>query len=149
MGVTFQQKPGAGAPDVADGLQKGVFVGISEESHPDWAGTDKFGKEDTGDRWRFAFNLVDEDGDILYEEGDPIEVDALTRTTVGKKSAAYAILKGIMTAAELAIVDAQEPFDGTTLEGRKVMVVIEHNDKGWPKVVQVVAMPVSAKKAAK
>lgn len=137
MGFTFQQTAGGDAPEVKDGVYRASFDSMDKEEHPDWAGTDKFGHPDNGDRIRFAFTLKDKDGSILYDEGDPIVVDALTRVSFGPKSNAYAILKGILTPAELAVVDAKQPFEITPVLGRDVLVQVGHSTKDWPTIVAV------------
>lgn len=140
---------GAGAPPVEDGLGLARFDDLILKAHEDWAGTDKFGKEDDGQRYHFVFTALD-DGDqsVLYHEGDPIEVEALTRTATGEKSNFFSILSGLLTPQELAAYQAatpDQPFDGSALPGRVVHVKYAHNKNGWPFVEQVISV---AKKQA-
>lgn len=145
-----QQVAGAGAPDIEPDIYDATFDGIVAEAHPDWAGVNSFGKPDSGDRWRFNFTLLDEDGAVMYDpnsEGDPIEVNVLTNQTMGEKSNAYKIMRGICTPAEMALIDAKQPFNAATLYGRKVQLQIEKNENGWPKITNV--LPARRSKGSK
>lgn len=140
MGVTIQQGTSE-IPEVADGLALSRFDGMAIEKHPDWATeSDKFGKPDSGDRIRFEWTLLDEEtGAVLYgEDGDPVVVNQLTRVFFGAQSRTYALLKGILTKAELALVDAKEPIDSDALIGRINNLNISHNEKGWPQIDAVI-----------
>lgn len=147
-------KKGAGAPDVDDGLAIARFDDLRLVAHDDWAGKDKFGKDDDGSRFHFDFTMVEADGSVIYAvkdgepTGDPLELEALTRTATGEKSNFYAILSGILTAAELAAwSEATEdaPFDGSAAQGRLINVKVEHNKAGWPFIAQTIG-PVKVKK---
>lgn len=134
----LQQTAGAGAPDVEDDIYDGTFDGVVPEQHDDWkTEADNFGHPDNGARWRFNFSLYDTDGSALYDEGDPLVVSTLTKPSMHKKSNGYAIMKGVLTASELAVVDAGEKLDIAPIIGRKVQVQIKHNASGWPFVAQV------------
>lgn len=144
MGFTLPAfNAGAGAPEVEDGLALARFDDLVLKEHPDWAGTDKFGKEDDGSRFHFIFTLVDDDHDVIYADGDPIELEAMTRTATGEKSNFFAILSGLLTSPELAAYQAstaEDPFDGSKLPGRIVNVKIAHNKKGWPLIDSVIGV---------
>ena len=140
---------GQGAPDIEDGLAVLRFDDLRLVEHPDWAGTDKYGHDDDGTRYHFDFTVMSEDGsEVVYATvegvptGDPLELDATTRTSTGEKSNFYAILSGILTAAELKQWDdatEDAPFDGSHLQGRLVHGKVEHNKKGWPFVAQTIS----------
>jgi hypothetical protein len=147
MGFTLPTfNTGAGAPEVEDGLALARFDDLVLKEHPDWAGTDKFGKADDGNRFHFLFTLVDEDHAVVYDpesEGDPIELEALTRTATGEKSNFFAIMSGLLTAKELAAYQAataDDPFDGSELPGRVYNVKIAHNKRGWPFIEDVISV---------
>lgn len=140
-------KKGAGAPDVEDGLALWRFDDLKLKEHPDWAGTDKFGKDDDGQRYHFEGTILSESGEVIYATvageptGDPLELEATTRTATGEKSNFRAILAGILTAAELAAWDAateDAPFDGAAAQGRVINIKVEHNKGGWPFVAQTI-----------
>ncbi len=135
---------GGNVPTVEDGLAVVRFDDLVLKEHVAWAGTDKFGKEDSGERYHFMFTLADEAHDILYsEDGDPIELEALTRTATGEKSNFAALMQGILTAQEFAAWQAAtetEPFDGSAAQGRFLNVKIAHNKKDWPFVESVIGI---------
>lgn len=126
---------GGTAPEVEDGLTLARFDNLVQKSHPDWAGTDSYGKPDDGERFHFIFTLLDEGRQVLYDDGgDPIELEATTRTATGQKSNFAAILKGILTPQEFTLWEANQPFDAESLPGRIVNVTVAHNKKGWPHI---------------
>lgn len=134
---------GGDAPEVEDGLALVRFDDVVLKDHPDWAGKDKFGKDDNGQRFHFLFTLLDEGREVVYtEDGDPIELEALTRTATGEKSNFRAIMAGILTATELAAWIDATPENPVTLdlEGRILNVKIAHNKRGWPFVEAVVGI---------
>lgn len=140
---------GGGAPEVEDGLVVLRFDDIRLVEHDDWAGKDKFGHDDDGRRYHFDFTLMSDDGsEVVYgivdgePTGEPVELEALTRTATGEKSNFYAILSGILTAAELKQWDEateDSPFDASGVQGRLVNGKVEHNKKGWPFVAQTIS----------
>jgi len=124
---------GGDAPKFEDGLALARFDDLLQKSHPDWAGTDQYGHADDGERFHFVFTMLDEDRAVVYDEGeDPIVLEATTRLATGAKSNFAAVLKGILTAAEFALWEANEGFDGAALAGRIVNVTVAHSKKGWP-----------------
>lgn len=147
-----QANQGGSAPEIEAGLTPLRFDDLLLKPHDDWAGVDKFGHDDDGQRYHFCFTALDEEGKVLYDpnsEGDPIELEILTRTATGEKSNFAKTLKGILTAAEFTAWQANEPFDGEGIKGRKVMGMVEHNKKGWPNITAVLPAKMSkAEKAA-
>ena len=135
---------GGDAPEVDDGLALLRFDDLILKDHPDWAGTDKFGKADSGQRFHFIFTLMDEDRAVVYtEDGDPIELEALTRTATGEKSNFAAIMSGVLTPQEFAAWQAateDEPFDASAAKGRIVNGKIAHNKRNWPFVEAVIGI---------
>jgi hypothetical protein len=139
---------GAGAPPVDDGLGLARFDDLQLKAHDDWAGIDKFQREDDGQRYHFMFTLVDEKHQVVYHEEDPIEIEAMTRTATGEKSNFYALLSGLLTPKELVLYDEAteaEPFDASDLPGRVYNVKVSHNKKGWPFIEQVIGIAKAAK----
>lgn len=124
----------ADAPDIEAGMYDATFDGVSV----------KFiegGQYGDGDRFEWAFTLLDDDGAVLYDEGDPVEVTALTSmsTNVASKTQPKAVrfLKALMEPKEFAAFEAGDGIEEKALLGRKVQVEIAINDNGWPKVVNV------------
>lgn len=146
MGVTFKAASvSAGAPDVEAGIWAARFDGISakvlEKSQFD------------PNVFEWAFTLLDETGAVVYDEGEPIEVTALTSRSMNTKSKttprAVRYLKAILTPAEFATFEDEEGagLDADALAGRVVQVIIEINDNGWPKITDVMPAPRAKSKA--
>ena len=151
MGVQISNTS-ATAPEFEDGLQEARFDGLSAESHPEWATENgKYGKDD-GERLRFDFTAFD-GKEILYVENGkgetvPFEINALTSTAMGKNSRFTAYMSGILTASEQALIKAGQTVDSDSINGRMVLLVLSHNENGWPKVDAVIpAKPVKGAKA--
>lgn len=144
-----QANAGSGAPEVDEGLTLLRFDDLVLKEHPDWATeSDKFGKSDDGQRYHFVFTVLDESRQVVYgDDGDEINVEAVTRTATGAKSNFAAHMKGLLTPSEFALWSANQPFDGSVLPGRVVMGNIENNKSGWPQVAAVLPAP-KAKKAS-
>lgn len=146
MAFTLPTKNAGSAPEVEDGLALWRFDDLKLKEHPDWAGTDKFGKDDDGNRYHFEGTLVDEDHAVIYDpksEGDPIELESTTRTATGERSNFYANIEGLLTPQELAAYNAatpEEPFDASGLPGRVYNVKIAHNKNGWPYIEQIIGI---------
>jgi len=132
---------------VDDGLALARFNDIVQESHPDWAGTDKWGRQDDGERFRFLFTLVDDAHETLYQDGDPMDVDRLTNCRTGKNSNVEGMFEGLLTPQEFAQWKAAtEPVDMSDLPGRVYNIKIAHNDGGYPFVEQVIGAAKPPKK---
>lgn len=135
MGVTFNAtSKAADAPDVEAGVYDARFDGV----------TTKFvegGQYGDGERFVWAFTLLDDDGSVLYDQGDPVEVDSLTSmsTNVASKTTPKAVryLKALLTDAEFAQFSAGEGFAADAIVGRKCQVEVAIRDSGWPTVVSV------------
>lgn len=153
VGVTINKNEGGQTPTVDDGKYVARFDGMTILEHPKFVkDSDKFGKPDDGRRVHFGFTLLDEDGDEVYDDGDPVTVEAMTRVAFGERSNAYAIFKPLLTEAELAQFDAGEDLDGESIEGRTIGIEVKNNDKGFSNVVAtfplIVAKPKGKKPAA-
>lgn len=154
MSFEITNTPSASAPEgIEDGLAPAKFLGLAKINHPDWA-TEKdslSGKPDNGDRIHWRFVLTDDDGEELYNDGDPIELDVANSTnfnTKSDKSKNAAWLKAVSPQA-FALVDAGQPVDPASLEGTPVMLLLEMKDNGWPKIVNVLpAKKRAARRAA-
>lgn len=144
MGIIFAAATsGSDAPEFEDGIYPATFNGVSAESHPDWAGTGKYGKDDDGERLRWDYTL--------FDEGDPFPVNELTNlnfNTVSKTvPKPIQRLKALMTKGEYeAFLDGETP-NSDELKGRRCQVQIEHNANGWPKIIAVLPAPKKKKLA--
>lgn len=142
MGVIFTPTASASAPTgVEAGIVDAWFVGVEQESHPEWAGPGKFGKNDTGERFNFGFLLAGEDGEPLYEDGEQVTVEKLTGTNLNPTSktvpAAVKVLKGLLTQVEFAQFAAGKAPDSDDLIGRPCQLIISIKENGWPNVDDV------------
>lgn len=153
------------APEVDDGLYVAEFLGVEQRHVPSFVtDKDKFGHADDGNRIDFQFALLDEDGNrVLKDPEDPDSGDLVLRQaksikvlSSGERSNSYAMLKGILTPAELALfietgkgdeaADAAWAAAAEKVDGRKVNVQVSHSSTGWPQIEAALG-PVKAKAA--
>lgn len=135
MGKTFTATTkSAEAPDVEGGLYDAKFNGVTVRRF-------EGGQYGDGDRYVWSFVLLDDDGDVMYDEGDPVEVDGLTSTSTNVLSKttpkAVRFLKALMTPAEFAAFEGGEGIDEDSLIGRVVQVDVAIRDNGWPTISNV------------
>lgn len=145
MGETFvASSKAADAPDIEAGFYDAKFDGVSTKFVEGGAYGD-------GDRFVWAFTLLDDDGEVMYEEGEPIEVDGLTSksTNVLSKTEPRAVryLKALLTTEEFNAFKDGKGFDSEALVGRVVQVDIAIRDSGWPTVANV--LPQRKKRAGR
>ena len=133
----------ADAPEIEDGLYQATFKGIVEKKFEN----SQYPTEPDGSSigWLWQFELVD--------QGDLVDLDSVTsqnmNVTSKKVPGAVRNLKGLLTRAEWATFLDGEGFDAPALIGRKCQVQVENDEKsGWPRIIAVIAMPTSKKKAA-
>lgn len=144
MNIPAPTTSAGSAPEIEDGLYVARFNDIYHKVHEDWAvAKDKFGKADDGGRFHFNFTILDEDGEPVVPDDaeDPdqtLDLEAMTRNMSShEKSNSYALLKGILTAAEFAAwieSTPENPADLSAVANRKVNVQVSHNSKGWPQI---------------
>lgn len=142
MGQVFTASTkSADAPELEAQIYDGLFVGVSKK-------TITGGQFGDGERFEWAFKLLDDDGEIMYEDreenpnfGDPIVVTGLTSlsTNILSKTTPRAVryLKALMTPGEYAAFEAEEGVDADALIDRKVQVEVAIKDNGWPQVANV------------
>jgi len=138
MGFEITNTPAAGAPKVEAGLQPARFDGFAYTEHPDWAGDGKFGYDD-GKRLTWSFTLTDEAGEVLYEDGDPVEIEvhnSVNLNTKSDKSKNAIWLKNISPEA-FAAIDAGKGYQSDKLAGLPCTLLLSVKDNGWPKVESV------------
>jgi hypothetical protein len=125
----------ADAPDIEPGLYDATFEGVTKKFIED-------GQFGDGDRYEWNFTLLDDDGAVLYDGGDPLEVQGLTSMSFNPKSKtkpkALRYLSALMSAEEYATFTTGEvKISPDDLVGRKVQVDVAIRDSGWPTVVNV------------
>ena len=140
----FPTPTASSAPEVEDGLALGRFSDLLLKEHTDWATEkDNFGKADDGRRFHFLFELVDEKHETIYADGDPVEVEKLTRTATGKRSNFRAAMEGLLTPAEFQqflAATPDKPFNGKAVRGRVYNIKIAHSASGWPYVEDIIGI---------
>jgi hypothetical protein len=135
MGQVFAASAkSADAPDIEGGLYDAKFEGV----------TTKFiegGQYGDGDRFVWNFTLLDDDGAVLYDAGDPIVCDALTSMSLNTKSKtqpkAVRFFKALASAEEFEAFEDGEGVDMDSLIGRIAQVDVAIRDNGWPTIVNV------------
>lgn len=135
MGIEFiATSKSADAPDIEGGLYDARFDGVSTKFIEGGAYGD-------GDRYVWAFTLLDDDGNTLYDKGEPVEVDGLSSLSMNPNSKtqpkALRYFKAIATTAEYDALINGRAVTAESLIGRKVQVDIAIRDNGWPSVVNV------------
>lgn len=139
MGIQFKgSSVSAGAPDIEAGVFDARFDGVEAKT------LDKSKFDPNVFIWHFT---LFQDGAVIYDDGDPIEVDGLTSQSMNTKSKttprAVKYLKGLLTPGEFAQFEAAaddaeaDGLDAEALEGRMVQVVVSIKDSGWPQVDDV------------
>lgn len=135
-------------PDIELGLYDGTLVGVDAIYMEGGQYGEGFVTEDENgnkvNRFRWTFGLKDEDGNVLYDEGDAIEVDTLTGLQFFAKaknpSKQVRIMKALLTPAEFAAWAEGESAPGLKeLIGRPAQIDVTENGKGYPTVGNVLA----------
>jgi hypothetical protein len=147
MGVSFA----ASTPQVPD-IELGMYDALLQSVEPIYMKGGQYGEgfvteDENGNkvnRFRWTFALLDDDGNTIYDEGDPIEVDTITGLQFFAKaqnpSKQVKIMKALMTPAEFESWAEGEAAPGLTdLLQRKVQVEVGENDKGYPTCANVLA----------
>lgn len=104
-------------------IEDGTYPAVVEAIEPTEHAT--FGK---GRKWSFLVEHTAADGTSKVDS-----ISTITSSNLGPRSKAYAFLSGI----EGRPLKAGERVDDPT--GKRVMVTIGHNDKGFPTVTAVAA----------
>ncbi len=141
MGSVFQAtQKAADAPNIEpavydlrfDGVEKKLVKGGQYQKNPN--GDPKIA-------WKFT--LLEDDGSVIYDDGDPVEVEALTGVGFNTASKTVPqevrILKALMTADEFEAWVAGEGVDADELLGRTVQGEVFIKDSGYPGVTNIIA----------
>jgi hypothetical protein len=132
MGLTFKAGSSAQAPNVEAGMYDMRFDGVEAKT------LEKSQFDPEVFIWKFT--LFD-DGKVVYDEGEPVEVDKVTSQSTNTKSkttpGAVKVLKALMTAEEFSAFEREEPIDADALLGRMVQGQVIIKDNGWPGVEEV------------
>ena len=125
----------ADAPNVEAGIYDARFDSIEKKYM-------EGGQYGDGDRLQWSFTLLDDAGAVLYDDGDPLEIDGLTSLSLNilSKTTPKAVryLKALMTPAEFAAFsDGDKSVSAADLIGRVVQVEVAIRDSGWPTIANV------------
>ena len=144
-GITFAAvSKAADAPHVEGGFYDARFdaVDIKKDIPSQFGNSDCF---------EWAFTLLDDEGAVLYDGGEPVEVTGLTSMSTNVKSKttpkAVRYLKALMTEAEYAEFVEGGGVDASALLGRVVQVEVGIKDSGWPSIFNV--LPARKRRASR
>lgn len=146
MGLTMQSSSTAKVPPkLPDG--EGIYTLRFDGVREDEIKGGKYGDD------VFIWELtVFHEGKVAYDEGEPIEVEKVTGRSVNTKSktvpGAVKVLKALMTPAEFAAFENDEPIDADELIGRFVQGDLSYKDNGWIAVGDIIRAPKGTNKAA-
>jgi len=134
MGNTFQAtSKAAEAPDIEAGIYDLRFDGTTKTSLK----TGQYVKDTVnGDpKLEWHFTVLDEDGEVIYDDGDPVEVQTLTgvRFNITSKvvPGEVKVLKAILTPAEFTSFMDGNGTEEDKLLGRVVQGEIFVKENGW------------------
>src|ERR1035437_1499959 len=150
MGNTYTASTTAAeAPNVEAGLYDARFDGTETKRVKGGMYTKDTENGDLKLEW--SFTLLDDDGAVLYDDGDPITLTKLTGVgfNIASKTIPHEVkvLKALCTPVEFAAFEAGEGTDEDALLGRKVQVEVFVKDNGRPGIGNVIAAR-KARKAA-
>lgn len=142
MGTTFTAtSKAAEAPNVEEGMYDARFDGVTSKRVKGGLYTKDTENGDLKLEW--AFTLLDDEGNALYDDGDPIELTKLTGTgfNIASKTVPQEVrvLKALLTPAEYAAFENGEGVNEDSLVGRKVQVEVFVKENGWPGIGNVIA----------
>lgn len=120
-------------PEFNPGSYEMVLVNVEARSFPEWATErNKFGQPDNGDRIEWTWG---------HPEDETLEITQLTTTSSGPRSAMFPILVALLGAEK--VVPGLK-LDSSSLIGKKAIVTIGINEKGFSRVTGVGPLPTSA-----
>ena len=151
MGTTFTAtSKAAEAPNVEEGMYDARFTGVSSKRVKGGLYTKDTENGDLKLEW--GFQLLDDEGADLYDEGDPLTLSKLTGIgfNIASKTVPQEVrvLKALSTPAEFASFEAGEGVDEEALVGRTCQVEVFVKENGWPGIGNVIPAR-KARKSAK
>lgn len=138
----------AEAPDIEEAMYDGALIAVNSKLVKGGQYTRDTVNGDPKLEW--VFNLLDEEGKVIYDKGEPVEVSKLTGTgfNIASKTVPQEVrvLKAMLTKAEYAAFENGEGTpdsdadvaDGGLL-GRKAQLEVFIKENGWPGVGNIVA----------
>jgi hypothetical protein len=136
----------AEAPDIDEAMYDGILIRVAEKRVKGGQYTKDTENGDPKLEW--TFTPLDDEGNVLYDDGDPIEVSKLTGVgfNIASKTVPQEVrmLKALLTKAEYAAFEAGDgtPDDAVDapegLLGRKAQIEVFVKENGWPGIGNVV-----------
>ena len=141
MGTTFTAtSKAAEAPNVEEGMYDATYTGFESKRIKGGLYTKDTENGDLKLEWKFQ--LLDDEGGDLYDEGDPLELSKLTGVgfNIASKTVPQEVrvLKALQTPAEYAAFEAGEGVKEDDLVGRIVQVEVFVKENGWPGIGNVI-----------
>lgn len=137
----------AEAPHIEDAMYDGILIAVESKRIKGGQYTKDTVNGDPKLEWNFR--LLDENGDVLFDDGDAVEVGKLTGTgfNIASKTVPQEVrvLKALLTKAEYAAFENGEGTPDDAVEapegllGRKVQLEVFTKESGWPGIGNVVA----------
>lgn len=138
----------AEAPDIEEAMYDGILISVVGKRVKGGLYTKDVENGDLKLEW--TFQPLDEEGNVMYDKGEPIEVSKLTGTgfNIASKTVPQEVrmLKALLTKAEYAAFEAEEgtPDSETNVSeggllGRKAQLEVFVKENGWPGIGNVVA----------
>lgn len=137
MGISFiGSSKSASAPDIEEGEYLGRFDGVTAKT------LEKSQFDPNVFIW--AFTLLTDEQEVIYDEGEPVVVEKLTSQSVNVKSkttpGAVKVLKVLMKPEEFTAFesgDEENAVSADELVGRIVKLEVVNNDNGWPTIESI------------
>jgi hypothetical protein len=131
----------AEAPEIEAGIYDALFLGTEAKRIKGGQYTKDLENGDLKLEWKFR--LLDDEGEPLYDDGEPIDLTKLTGTgfNIASKTtpAEVKVLKALLTPGEFAAFEAGQGTDEEALLNRKVQVEVFVKENGWPGIGNVIA----------
>lgn len=123
----------SGGPDIADGVYPVVLTDITGPKTVTAQRGPNTGQDIDLFDWKFA---IDSPG----QPADAQEIEASTSTASGPRSKMYAYLTALLNGVAPAVGTA---FEKDQLIGRSALATIQKDGDGWPRIVNLGALPAS------
>jgi hypothetical protein len=127
----------SGGPDIEPGTYPASLISIEAETIN--SGVSQYNPSgEPQDVFVWTFDLGEDE-----ETGESIEVSGVTSQMTGPKSKTMQFLRALGLDPQ-----PKDEIDPADLVGRQALATIERNDKGWPKVTGLTALPKQPRKSA-
>jgi hypothetical protein len=141
----------ADAPDVEPGIYDARFDGVEAKLIKGGEYTKDTVNGDPKFEWTFT---LFEDGAVLYDKGEPVEVNGLTSRSMNKASKtqprALRYVRALLAAnpQALALFEAESKLNAKDMIGTMCQVEVAIKDSGWPSIANVLPAKTRKRRAA-